>query len=70
MGIDMANATGWPFGGPWVTSDDASKEMFWKTYEVKGGEKLTESVIFIQVPLVRADGSSTKDHRAHRTHKQ
>jgi hypothetical protein len=19
MGIDLANATGWPFGGPWVT---------------------------------------------------
>lgn len=56
MGIDMANATGWPFGGPWVTSEDASKEMFWKTFEIKGGTKLTDSLVFTQQPLVRADG--------------
>ncbi|MFI5157222.1 MAG: glycosyl hydrolase [Sphingobacteriales bacterium] len=56
MGIDMANATGWPFGGPWVTNEDASKEMFWKTFEIKAGTELTDSVVFIQQPLVRADG--------------
>lgn len=56
MGIDVANATGWPFGGPWVTDADASKELFWKKYEVKGGEKLGEEVVFIQQPLIRADG--------------
>ncbi|GAB3905065.1 glycosyl hydrolase [Mucilaginibacter boryungensis] len=60
MGIDLANATGWPFGGPWVTSEDASKEMFWKTYSVKGGEKLNEAVAFTQQPLVRADGVAPK----------
>lgn len=58
MGIDLANATGWPFGGPWVSDADASKELFWKTYEIKGGEKLTQSVIYIQQPLVRADGKA------------
>ncbi|QKJ30188.1 glycoside hydrolase family 2 protein [Mucilaginibacter mali] len=60
LGIDLANATGWPFGGPWVSTEDASKELFWKTYEVKGGEKLSESVSFTQQPLIRADGVAPK----------
>ncbi|XHR97008.1 glycosyl hydrolase [Mucilaginibacter sp. UC70_90] len=60
MGIDLANATGWPFGGPWVTNEDASKELFWKNYNLKGGEKLSEPVVFVQQPLVRADGQAPK----------
>jgi len=60
MGIDLANATGWPFGGPWVTSEDASKELFYKSYDVKGGEKLSDAVTYTQVPLVRADGVAPK----------
>lgn len=60
MGIDLANATGWPFGGPWVTNEDASKELFWKNYDVKGGEKLSDAVVFVQQPLVRADGQTPK----------
>ncbi|MDN5284612.1 MAG: alpha-L-rhamnosidase [Mucilaginibacter sp.] len=60
LGIDLANATGWPFGGPWVTNGDASKELFWKNYELKAGDKLNEAVVFIQQPLVRADGQAPK----------
>lgn len=60
MGIDLANATGWPFGGPWVTDQDASKELFWKNYDLKGGDKLNEPVVFVQQPLVRADGQAPK----------
>jgi hypothetical protein len=60
MGIDLANATGWPFGGPWVTTEDASKELYWKTYDVKGGEKLNEAVTYTQQPLVRSDGVAPK----------
>jgi hypothetical protein len=60
MGIDLANATGWPFGGPWVSNDDASKEMFWKIYTVKSGDKLNEAVTFIQQPLIRSDGVAPK----------
>ncbi|HTN36318.1 MAG TPA: glycosyl hydrolase [Arachidicoccus sp.] len=56
LGIDLANATGWPFGGPWVTPADASKELRYKVYEVKAGQSLTEKVEFIQEPLVRAEG--------------
>lgn len=56
LGIDLANATGWPFGGPWVTNEDASKELFWKMYEMKGGERMGDKLVYIQQPLVRSDG--------------
>ena len=32
LGVDLANATGWPFGGPWVSNADASKTIYCKTY--------------------------------------
>ncbi|MBN2213507.1 MAG: glycoside hydrolase family 2 protein [Bacteroidales bacterium] len=54
LGIDMATGTGWPFGGPWVNSQDACKYMTFKTYKLKTGEKLDESIVFYQRPLVRA----------------
>jgi hypothetical protein len=60
LGIDMANATGWPFGGPWVSNEDASKELFWKSYDVKGGGQLTDAIAFVQPPLVRSDGVAPK----------
>ena len=56
LGIDLANASGWPFGGPWVGADDASKDVNYKIYNLKSGEKLNEKVEFIQQPLVRAVG--------------
>jgi hypothetical protein len=57
LGIDMATGTGWPFGGPWVSSSDACKNLEHKTFIVKGGERLKEKVIFIQQPFVRAVGN-------------
>ena len=56
LGVDLANASGWPFGGPWVSADDACKEVRYKIYTLKSGEKLNEKVEFIQQPLVRAVG--------------
>ena len=56
LGVDIANASGWPFGGTWVSADDACKELRYKTYTLKSGEKLNEKVEFIQEPLVRAVG--------------
>jgi hypothetical protein len=53
LGIDLANATGWPFGGPWVTDADASKTVYWKSYSVNGGESLNENMSFFQQGLVR-----------------
>ena len=53
LGVDLANATGWPFGGPWVTDADASKSVFYKTYTVKQGEQLNEPVEYKREAFVR-----------------
>ncbi len=56
LGIDLANASGWPFGGPWVDPADACKNINYKTYVLKGGESLGEKVEYVQQPLVRPVG--------------
>ena len=56
LGIDLANASGWPFGGPWIQAEDACKNVQYKQYSLKGGQKLKEKISFIQEPLVRAVG--------------
>ena len=53
LGIDVANASGWPFGGRWVTPEDACKSVNFKTYQLKEGEKLSEVITFQQAPLLR-----------------
>ena len=53
MGIDLANASGWPFGGSWVTPEDACKAVFHKTYNLKEGESLNENITFVQQPILR-----------------
>jgi len=54
LGIDIATGTGWPFGGPWVSSADASKNIQYKVYEVKNGERLSEKISFMQASYLRA----------------
>ena len=56
LGVDLAQASGWPFGGPWVDQADACKYIAYKTYTLKGGEQLTEAISFIQKPLTRIVG--------------
>ncbi|MBC7946304.1 MAG: glycoside hydrolase family 2 protein [Chitinophagaceae bacterium] len=53
LGVDLANGTGWPFGGPWVTDDDASKTIYYKSYNLKGGDQLTQPIIYEQQGWVR-----------------
>jgi hypothetical protein len=53
LGVDLANATGWPFGGPWVKDEDASKTVYYKTYMVNEGEQLKDRVEFKLEALVR-----------------
>ncbi len=53
MQADMATGTGWPFGGPWVTSEDASKYLAHTVYELSGGERLTEPITYTQEPILR-----------------
>jgi hypothetical protein len=57
LGVDMATGTGWPFGGPWVSEEDASKNINYKIYDVKGGERLSAKIEFIQPPFLRAVGN-------------
>lgn len=55
LGIDLATGTGWPFGGgPLITDNEACKDIVYKTYSLKSGEKLTEKLIYIQEPMLRA----------------
>lgn len=60
MGIDLAQASGWPFGGPWVTEADACKYITSQTYTLKGGETLKEPIRYIQKPIARAVGHSVQ----------
>lgn len=53
IGVDMATGTGWPFGGPWVTEDVASRNVFNKMYELRQGQTLKEKVEYIQEPYLR-----------------
>lgn len=56
LGIDMATGNGWPFGGPWVGADDACRNVAYKTFSLKTGERLGEPIVFVQKPMVRAIG--------------
>jgi hypothetical protein len=56
LGVDMAQASGWPFGGPWVTPADACKYVAYQTYAVPGGGQLAEPVRYVQKPMMRAVG--------------
>ena len=42
LGIDMTTGTGWPYGGPWVESENAAKRVFIETHELNEGENLAE----------------------------
>jgi len=53
LGVDLANATGWPFGGPWIKDEDASKTVYYKAYTVNGGEQLKDLVQYKQEAFVR-----------------
>lgn len=60
LGMDMALASGWPFGGPWVTPEDACKYLELKTFKLRKGEKLDEKIEFIQKPIVRTVGEKNR----------
>jgi hypothetical protein len=39
--VDMNNGTGWPFGGPSVTVEDAACKALFRTLTVEGGQEVT-----------------------------
>lgn len=53
LGVDLANGTGWPFGGPWVKDADASKAVFHKVYTLDAGTQLAEPVTYQREGFVR-----------------
>src|SRR6478609_12126239 len=53
LGVDLANGTGWPFGGPWVTDNDASKTIYFKTWSLNAGESLKDVIEYDQEALIR-----------------
>ena len=53
LGLDMANGTGWNFGGPTVGEDDAPKHVVYRRFSLRGGERLTEPVAARQKPFVQ-----------------
>jgi len=57
----MANATGWPFGGPWVKPEDACKNLNIKTYTLKAGEQIKEAISFTQQPFYRSESHQQVD---------
>ncbi|HVU54373.1 MAG TPA: glycosyl hydrolase [Puia sp.] len=57
LGLDMATGTGWPFGGgPLIDGAYACKDFVYKTWRLKGGEVLRDTVQYIQESLVHSDG--------------
>ena len=42
MGVDMTTGTGWCFGGPQVTAQDANANVVVKTYDLGMGERLNQ----------------------------
>lgn len=55
LGVDLAMASGWPFGGLWVTPEDACKYMAVQSYALlKKGEQLKDKVAMDQEPMLRS----------------
>ncbi len=48
MQIDMNTGTGWPFGGPTVSIEDAACQLFIEEYEVQGGAKRVEWTVEVK----------------------
>lgn len=44
MGVDLTTGTGWPFGGPQLTKEQAASRFIIQTYSVKGGDPFTAQI--------------------------
>lgn len=67
LGVDMATGTGWPFGGPWVSTEDAPKNVIYKTYSLKEGEKISELVLHPATFVTNRSKPRFKNNRFGRT---
>ena len=60
MGVDMTTGTGWCFGGPNVSDQDANASVVVKTYDVAAGHSLTAKIDPVKTQALLAflpDGS-------------
>ena len=57
LGIDLANASGWPFGGPWVTPDYACRYLATRTFRLQGGQSVPEKIHYTEEAMVRTIGT-------------
>lgn len=62
LGIDLANASGWPFGGPWISPDLACKSKVSRIWHLQPGERLTDKVVYHQQGFVT--GYNVPEHSA------
>lgn len=60
LGVDLANATGWPFGGPWVMDEDASKSVYVKSFKLAEGKTLSEPIEYDRIPFVRTANTTPR----------
>ena len=44
MQMDMNTGTGWPFGGPEVSIEDAASKVLFEEYQLNGGERLNTNI--------------------------
>ena len=56
LGVDMATGTGWPFGGPWISNDDACRNVKFKSYDIAKREDVPKIIEYTQEPLLRRVG--------------
>lgn len=45
MDVDLNNGTGWPFGGPNITTEYAASKAIFQNYLLKKGQRLTEKMV-------------------------
>ena len=70
--VDMSNCTGWPFGGPWVSIDDAAAKYILDTYSVDGNELFAMKMLpkdekqqtVAKIQAIQAENVQTKERRS------
>ena len=40
----MNTGTGWPFGGPEVSIEDAASKAIFQTYDIEGGQEIVQDI--------------------------
>lgn len=56
LGIDLANGTGWPFGGPWLSDTDVAHYLAHRIFTVDPGARLRDAVTLTATPVLRFAG--------------